>query len=95
VNERDQIYVEILRYGMLKLREVAHMKRLECCEVEAEHLHNIPSLIGETNDYRHAYYIDSEVPFYLERVDRAPDMTRFALARFEPLWARLRELRRV
>ena len=35
-------------------------------EIEAEHLHNIPSLIDEENIQRHLYYFNKERPAYIE-----------------------------
>jgi len=39
---------------------------MELCAIEADHLHNIPSLLYETNEERHLYYIEAERAGYLE-----------------------------
>jgi hypothetical protein len=54
---RDRAYLDILRHGLVLLRNFACGGRLEFCPVEAEHLHEIPTLIGEANEHRHAYYL--------------------------------------
>jgi hypothetical protein len=61
--------------------------------VEAEHLHNVPSLIGEPNEHRHDCYFNVERPYYLERVDRSVPGIDFTLARYGEIWERLAELR--
>jgi hypothetical protein len=46
MTERDAIYLQILRHGLLRIRDSAALGHLEYCAVESEHLHNIPSPIG-------------------------------------------------
>jgi hypothetical protein len=41
---------------------------MELCRIEADHLHNIPTLLGETNEHRHVFYIMQERELYLERL---------------------------
>ncbi len=64
---RSEAYKHILTMGLLALRDRAprfNSKRLT--EIEAEHLHNIPSLIDEDNLHRHFYYFNKERPAYIE-----------------------------
>jgi len=37
-------------------------------QIEADHLHNIPTLLGESNEHRHVYYILQERGVYLQRL---------------------------
>jgi hypothetical protein len=83
---RDQAYLEILGFGLHRIRENAALGHIEYCTIESEHLHNIPSLIGETNEQRHQYYIQQERDYYLQRVDRALPGLSFTLARYAELW---------
>jgi hypothetical protein len=92
MTERDGIYAQILRHGLLRIRDSAALGYVKYCEVESEHLHNIPSLIGETNKKRHEYYFDKERAYYLERVDPSIPSLDFTLCRYEELWARLKQL---
>lgn len=92
MNERDQIYVQILHHGLLRLREAAHMSLNSYCEVEADHLHNLPSLIGETNELRHVYYFEQERTLYLQRVDRSVPGIEFTLNRYRELWEELAKI---
>jgi hypothetical protein len=92
MTERDAIYVQILHHGLLRIRDSAALGHLQYCAVESEHLHNIPSLIGETNEERHIYYFCQERPHYLEHVDRSIPGLDFTLRRFTELWTSLSEL---
>lgn len=68
MEQLDVIYLNILRVGLNLLRDVAEAGELAWVRVDAEHLHNVPSLIGESNIRRHFYYTTKEVPHYLEWV---------------------------
>ncbi len=92
MSERDQIYIRILEHGLLRLRDASLLRMVEYCAIEAEHLHNLPSLIGEANERRHEYYFEKERPCYLERVDRFVPGLDFTLRRYEECWQELREL---
>jgi hypothetical protein len=92
MTERDIIYVQILYSGLLRIRDLSALGYIEYCAVESDHLHNIPSLIGETNEERHKYYFLKERPCYLERVDRSLPGIEFTMRRYEELWARLGKL---
>jgi hypothetical protein len=89
MTERDTIYVEILHHGLLRIRNSAALGDLQYCAIESEHLHNLPSLIGETNEARHLYYFNHERTYFLERVDRSLPGMDFILARYVELWKRL------
>lgn len=95
VNDRDRIYLDILRWGLVKIRDAAAMGWVSYCGVEAEHLHNIPSLLGETNEHRHIYYLDTEKSLYLERVDRTLPGVDFTLRRYDSLWQELEAFRTI
>ena len=60
MTERDTIYVQILHFGLERIRDLAMFGHVEYYAVESEHLHNIPSLIGETNEQRHKFYFLQE-----------------------------------
>ena len=93
VTEGEQIYLKILHFGLIRIRDAAHCGHVAYCEIEADHLHNLPSLISEPNEARHVYYLDSERTYYQERVDRSLPGLDFTLARYADLWNRLDELR--
>jgi hypothetical protein len=65
---RDRAYLDLLSYGLVTLRNCAYSGPLELCLVEADPLHNLPSLVGEINERRHEYYIVQERDLYLHRL---------------------------
>lgn len=93
VRSRDEVYCDILHFGLLHLRTAARGGDSPICEIEADHLHNIPSLIGEKNEHRHLYYYDCERTLYLERLAvqgaAVSERARFTLERYRELWAEL------
>ena len=63
---RSEAYKHILAMGLLALRDRAPLfNSSRLVEIEAEHLHNIPSLIDEDNLQRHLYYFNKERPAYI------------------------------
>lgn len=88
---RREAYQGILGYGLLAIRAAAYQQRPELCEIEAEHLHNIPSLLDEINERRHIYYIMAERPCYLERVREHADRNYLSgtVERYKEPWALL------
>lgn len=75
---RSEAYKHILTMGLLALRDRApRFNSSRLVEIEAEHLHNIPSLIDEDNLHRHFYYFNKERPAYIERL-RNLDLTEYS-----------------
>jgi hypothetical protein len=68
VQPRLQAYLDLLHRGLVQLRNFAHGGNAELCRIEADHLHNIPSLLYEDNEHRHEYYIRGERGLYLQRL---------------------------
>ena len=67
-NAREQAYLDLLHRGLVQLRNFAHSGNVELSRIEADHLHNIPSLLNEDNEHRHEYYIRGERGLYLQRL---------------------------
>jgi hypothetical protein len=65
---RQQAYLELLHRGLVLVRNFAHSGTVELCRIEADHLHNIPTLLYEENEHRHEYYIRSERMLFLRRL---------------------------
>lgn len=65
---REQAYLSLLHWDLPRLRNSACGGQIDLCRIEADHLHNIPSLFGETNEHRHLYYIEQERGYYLEQL---------------------------
>ena len=52
IQPREQAYLDLLHRGLVKVRDFAWDGQMELCRIEADHLHNIPTLLGETNEHR-------------------------------------------
>ena len=63
-----QAYADILHHGFQMLGDAHNLKLPNWLQVELEHLHNIPSLLFESNLLRHQYYFNSERLHYLSQV---------------------------
>ena len=92
MSERDQIYVQILHVGLLALHNASYGGDAAYWKIESDHLHNLPSLIGDPNEHRHAYYFDQERVAYLDAV-QGTTVHDFTLIRYRELWAQLERLR--
>jgi hypothetical protein len=92
LTRRDEIYLEMLEHALPAIRNMAQAGFLAYCAIETDHIHNLPSLIGETNEHRHAYYLRAERNLYLERVDRTIPGVSFLLARYAEAWSELETL---
>lgn len=67
---RLRAYLDLLHHGLVLLRNYTHAGNVELSRVEADHLHNIPTLLYEDNEHRHEYYIRGERGLYLDRLRR-------------------------
>jgi hypothetical protein len=68
VQPRLQAYLELLAHGLVLLRDSTYAGEIELCRIESDHLHNIPTLLYESNEHRHEYYIRGERGIYLQRL---------------------------
>ena len=86
---RNDAYREILHRGLLAIRDMAaHQGNAQIAELEADHLHNLPSLIDEPNETRHCYYLFQERVYYLDRLKNqaSKDYLDFVLPRYNETW---------
>jgi hypothetical protein len=67
---RDREYLELLHFGLVLLRNYSHSGRVDLCRVEADHLHELPTLVGEPNEGRHLHYLVATRPHYLDSLRR-------------------------
>ena len=65
-SDRDKAYLSLLHCGLVMLRNIAHSGQIDLCRIEAEHLHEIPTLVGEPNETRHEYYLRGTRGLYLQ-----------------------------
>ena len=73
-----QVLLETLRVGILRIRAAAFAGRAEECALEADHLHNLPSVIQSRRPELLQYYLTVERPAFERRAPHAEE--------FSPLW---------
>jgi hypothetical protein len=56
----------LLHCGLVMLRNIAPSGQSDLCRIEAEHLHEIPTLVGEPNERRHEYYLRGTRGLYIQ-----------------------------
>jgi len=61
------IVLKILEYSMLNIRLAAHQGNTEQCFQEADHVHNLPSLLASFSEEKLRYYWTVERPIYMKR----------------------------
>ena len=90
---RDQAYLNLLHWGLMMVRDSACGGQTDLCRIESDHIHNIPSLFGESNELRHVYYIEQERGLYLERLaaQGAAEYADDAKSRYAEFWRVLAE----
>lgn len=89
LHKRQQAYQRILTLGLLGIRDRgANHGNSKLCEIEADHLHNIPSLLDEPNEHRHIHYASCERDFYLKRIKECADQNYmdFVVKLYEEPW---------
>lgn len=78
-----EILTRILQTGLLRIRALGWSGLAEQSALEADHIHNLPSLLADFSPERLAYYWDVERVSYLQQI---PEDEREAWA---PLWTSL------
>jgi hypothetical protein len=94
MEELYAIYLKILTAGLIAIRDAAAAGDPARCKAEAEHLHNLPSLIGEPNKQRHLYYISAEKTAYLKWVlsSKRKDLMEFVSLAYMSYWNRIEQI---
>jgi len=88
VEELSVLYGRLLQVGFVVLRQAAHCGDDDWVKAEIELLHNVPSLLAETNLERHRYFWFTERNRYIEWVSapgRDGPKSRM-LTFYEPIW---------
>jgi hypothetical protein len=70
---RDRAYLDLLYYGLILLRNYSYGGRVELWRAEAEHLHEVPRLVGEASEYQHTYYLRGTRGLYLQQLREIGD----------------------
>jgi hypothetical protein len=80
------ILVELLRTGLLRIRAIAAAGNSERCAIEADHLHNLPTLLVNYDPELLRFYWEVERKTFMDQSSTV------SLAHFERTWEELRKL---
>ncbi|MEX0677867.1 MAG: hypothetical protein WD063_12370 [Pirellulales bacterium] len=88
MNELDTLYSRFLMLGFIALRQAVSARDYEWAEAEIELLHNVPSLLGESNVARHRYFWFTEREHYIQWVTATgrDELKSRLRTYYEPLW---------
>lgn len=91
---RNQLYCQMLTLGFVVLRQAVESGDSEWVEQEMELLHNVPSLIDESNIERHKYFLEKEKRRYEEWASSPGRDTQksLMLTYYTPLWEHMEAL---
>lgn len=81
--ELAECILEIIRRGVLRIRAAGWRNNPDQCAVEADHIHNLPSLLSDFSLDRLRYYVDAEKPCFASQAENVDE--------FEQLWEKLIE----
>ena len=65
---RDRAYLDLLAHGLVFLHNFSFSGRVELWRIEAEHLHEILTLIHDANEQRHTYYLSGTREMYVQQL---------------------------
>jgi hypothetical protein len=81
-----EVLTAILQTGLLRIRASAWANESERCAIEADHLHNLPSLLAQYSpDLLRYYWVVERTAFLNQSADQD-------VSSFEPLWNQLERL---
>jgi hypothetical protein len=93
VEALNACYANLLHIGFIVLSQALGAKDLEWAEAERELLHNIPSLLNESNPERHKYFWLVERERYIEWASNAGSEQRSRmLTYYAPIWREMEPL---
>jgi len=79
--EIRHILLGLIRIGLLRTRVFGWDGLAEDCALEADHLHNLPTIVQEPKTESLVYYYDVERPAFIQRAKDTME--------FEPGWNQL------
>lgn len=90
----DKLYANLLAVGFVVMRQAAESNDRDWLDAEFELLHNVPSLIGESNVERHRYFWSKERTHHIEWASapgREEAKSRM-LTYYKPIWDEMEPL---
>lgn len=90
----DLLYAQLSSIGMIVLRQAVDSGNPDWVDAELEMLHNVPSLIGESNAARHRYYWNQERMHYHRWAnEEGPAIAKSRMRTFYvPIWKEMEPL---
>ena len=85
--EIAEILLEILKQAALNIRLAAHKGDSEQCFQEADHIHNIPTILSSFSEENLKYYLKVERSIYLKRSKKG--YPKFRLRKAGVTWKKL------
>ncbi len=83
-DELEAVVLKIIEHGLLNIRVLGFSKGdAKACAIEADHLHNLPSLVQNCSAESLRYYLDVCRPAYIQAVGVD------AVKALTPLWEQL------
>ncbi len=91
MKELNSLYVRTLHMGLILLQQAVHSGDIERAKREVEFLHNIPSLIDETNIERHRYFWFKELAHYVDQINSSgrSDLQSQMRILYKPIWCEM------
>lgn len=90
----DRLYTRLLQVGLLVLDQALEAGDTDWARAEVQHLHNLPSLIGEEIPERHSYFWNEERTQYIDwLITHGSELARSRMRTYyEPIWDELQPL---
>jgi hypothetical protein len=94
VSKLNELYAQLLSVGFLVMRQAADANDPDWLDAEFELLHNVPSLIGESNIERHRYFWSQERTHHIEWASSPGRETARSrmLTYYKPIWDEMEPL---
>ena len=71
-DEIREAVAELLRIGLLRIRDAGGSGDSERCFIEADHVHNLPQLLKQYSPELLTFYLTTEREAFLEQLERHP-----------------------
>src|SRR5436309_2356627 len=94
MKELDPLYLSLLHWGLISVRNASYAGDINWCRAEAEHLHEIPTLIGDENIFRHFDYARRMRRIFLSWLEQAnnPELKKFVDDLYCPIWKKMADI---
>lgn len=91
-DDLPSLYLLMLKMGFIILKEAARSGENEWLEAELELLHNIPTLVFESNKERHLYFWLKERARYLDTMEKLdiPAARSRCATYYAPIWEKMK-----